>query len=303
MNFFGRRKRDDSVLSEEVRDELEALCDQAELAETVEEHRAINKSILELVDEGMDEIVKAVGKRRAKARRRAGREDEDGEETEELEDEGLEDGFEDEAAGDGEDEELDEDEAADDDLLEKLKRARRGGKGSIRKSVQEDLEEDEADEVDAVPILKSIAERLGEFEGVQTDVRKSAARLSRLESRFDEVSAALTPLLEFVDEMRDVPVGTPRGQAPLAAGAVHKSIAATTGQAEYADVTLGDGSTLRGLTEMQLLKGVAAYLDKNGETRELGISDLHRIGREPIENLNPKLAEFAAEGLGIALKE
>lgn len=301
MNFFGRKKREESALSEEVREELEALCDQAELAESVEEHRAINKSILELVGEGMDEIVKAVGKQRAKSRRRPGND-------EELDDEEIEEGFDDDefasAEGDGEeDEDEDEDETADRDLLEKLKRARRGGKRPIRKSVREDLEEDEADEVDAVPILKSIAERLGEFEGVQTDVRKSAARLSRLESRFDEVSAALTPLLEFVDEMRDVPVGTPRGQAPLAAGAVHKSIAATTGQAEYADVTLGDGSTLRGLTEMQLLKGVAAYLDKNGETRELGISDLHRIGREPIENLNPKLAEFAAEGLGIALKE
>lgn len=296
MNLLGlgRKKTPDN----EFLDLFQELCDQAELAEEPDEHKAINKSILSLVGDHLETIDKAAKRRK----RRVAEEPEDVEGPEEEEgDDELGDDADIQDDGDFGDEGDDDEGEGDAELEARIEAAKKAArkKVKIRKGITAYAPETEFS--DAEPVLNMIGSALSESTAM---IRKSAARTSRLEGRLDELASNLSPLLDFVEEARRGGVPTPQGLSSAGEGVLHKSLSLPTGAAPAFSGSADSEETLRGLNAVQLIKGVYQFLGSNpADDQGIGASDIDQIGKVPMSELNPKIAEIAAKELGVELEE
>lgn len=161
-------------------------------------------------------------------------------------------------------------------------------------------------------IIEAVSEVIQENNKIALEsqrlMRKSIAMNERISERLDAIESAQEQerafnksARSFLDNIQRTPVGTPSGSARFNPSTAFEKSASTAGGG---DAFGNSVSTLRGLNENQLIKGLTQHLNgPNAKDSGLNIGDLNAIGVKPMHQLNPKIAEIAAAELGIELSD
>lgn len=169
--------------------------------------------------------------------------------------------------------------------------------------------------VDAAPILEAVSEGLHEnniqnlqnfkfLKSISDSLRTLTTTVVERLDAIDDELAVQRPMVksaaQFVEGIRRAPAGTPSSSEGVKApqgGIMSKSL-------DGADVVAPVATTLRGLTQNQLINGLHSRLSKSAaDHRGLSEEDLMKIGDVEMNKLNPVIAEVAAEELGLQLSD